>query len=335
MTASEWSTGPDGVPGPALEQCLRAAVSAPSIHNSQPWLFRIRSEQIDVLADIRRRLAVADPDGRELMVSVGAALLNLRLAIQARGRGASVQLLPDPGEPALAAIVSLGRDEPPSAEVLQLATAIPLRQTNRRPYGSMRVRGQVLAALEASASTEGATLQVCPGEEHHPLLALTAQAEGALRASQAYRDELAEWTATSRGRPDGVPPVSFGPRPELAAMPVRDFDPQRTRTRSIARFERQPTLAVLYTDGDQPADWLLAGQALERVLLTATAHGVATALMTQVVEVPDLRRAAGAPRPGLVAQSMLRLGYASRVRPAPRRPLDDVLVVQAPGDRDR
>jgi hypothetical protein len=117
----------------------------------------------------------------------------------------------------------------------------------------------------------------------------------------------------------------FGPRPELAALPLRDFDLAHMTDRRVARFEAEPTLAVLYTFGDDRQDWLRAGQALERVLLTATVHSLATPL-TQAVEVPQLRTLFDAPTERRVVQSIIRLGYAGAVPRTPRRPLADVLV---------
>ena len=64
-----------------LAACVRTATFAPSIHNTQPWRFRVRDNGIDVYADWRRRLDVIDPNGRQLIISVGAAIMNLRLAI--------------------------------------------------------------------------------------------------------------------------------------------------------------------------------------------------------------------------------------------------------------
>src|SRR5258707_1068424 len=72
--------------GRVMPACLEAATRAPSIHNSQPWLFRLRAGGIDVLADRQRRLRAIDPRGRELLISVGAAILNLRVAILGHGR---------------------------------------------------------------------------------------------------------------------------------------------------------------------------------------------------------------------------------------------------------
>src|SRR5262245_55774431 len=77
----QWSIGPRGEPGPLLRECLEAAVAAPSIHNSQPWRFRVTALGVDVFADRDRGLHVIDPIGRELLISIGAAVFNLRASM--------------------------------------------------------------------------------------------------------------------------------------------------------------------------------------------------------------------------------------------------------------
>jgi nitroreductase len=310
--------------GPALSACLRAATAAPSIHNSQPWLFRPRRTGVDVLVDRRRRLAVADPDGREMHVSVGAAVFNLRVAMLAAGSQPLVWLLPDPREPDLAATVVAGPAVPVPADVRALADAIPRRQTNRRPFWSMPVPDAVLDAMIAAARAEGACLVVVDSATRSRVLDLVRDADRRQRSDPRYRAELEKWTGP--GRADGVPPQVYGPRPELAALPLRDFDLAHNTNGRVARFEPLPTLAVLYTAGDGRQDWLQAGQALERVLLTATVHRLATTPLTQAVEVPELRTLFDAPDERRVVQSIIRLGYAGAVPRTPRRPLADVLV---------
>lgn len=43
---------------------VQAASRAPSIHNTQPWRFSAVGKTVEVWADRRRALAVADPQGR-------------------------------------------------------------------------------------------------------------------------------------------------------------------------------------------------------------------------------------------------------------------------------
>ncbi len=280
-----------GLSRAALLACLDAAVAAPSVHNSQPWRFRIRAGGVDVFADRTRQLEVIDPLGRELLISVGAALLNLRIAVLARGRLPILRLLPPGPEPDLVARLVPGPPATPDATVRALAAAIPRRRTCRLPFTGVPVPGAVLAELTGAASAERATFQVADPPSRAAILGLVRTAEEWRRAEAGYRAELTRWTLPLTGRRDGVPAQALGPRdPDDDVPPVRDFGlTQPERHRRQAHFEAEPTVAVLGTIGDAPADWLRAGQALERVLLTAVVRGLAVSPMTQPLEAPELR----------------------------------------------
>ena len=119
--------------GSALTACVEAAVAAPSIHNSQPWRFRVRGGGIDVFADWDRQLQVIDPSGRELLISIGAAVFNLRVAMRDHARAPLLRWWPDQAEPDLVVRVAPGGPAPQSSTVTALADAIPRRHTIRRP----------------------------------------------------------------------------------------------------------------------------------------------------------------------------------------------------------
>jgi nitroreductase len=322
------SVGPlTGLPAQAVRACLEAAVAAPSVHNSQPWHFRPRDGGIDVLADQRRRLDVIDPRGRELLISIGAAVLNLRVAILNHHRLPILRIVPLPDEPDLVARLVPGHATEPSATARVLGEAIPRRHTNRRPFGATPIPTEVIDELAAAAAAEGAALTVADPVGRDAILALVRTADEWQRVESGYRDELTAWTLPVLGRRDGVPAQAFGPRDEREHGVLRDFgltQPELHRRR--ARFEEHPTIVVLFTAGDSPAHWIRAGQALERVLLTATVRGLASTPMTQPVEIPELRRLISDPGRGLYAQVILRLGYGPPAAPSPRRPLAETLV---------
>ena len=320
--ADPWSVAADGALGAALNGCLEAAIAAPSIHNSQPWRFAVRRGGVDLYADPGRRLAVVDPRGRELAISVGAALLNLRVAVLAHGRVPVTRLLPDRAQPELVAQVRLGPPVNPDATVQALARAIPARRTNRRPFTRVTVPEEVLAELITAAQAEGATLTVVDNLARDQLLGLARSADRLLRHDPGYRAELTAWTGSCRL--DGVPRAAFGPWDALETLPLRDFGLTRPdEPRRSAHFEARPTLVVLSTVDDTRERWLRAGQALERVLLTATVRGLATTPLSQPLEVPRLREllanGTGAP------QVILRIGYGPASAASPRRPLSDVV----------
>jgi nitroreductase len=321
----------DGLTLDGLVGCVELAVAAPSVHNSQPWRFRIRERGIDVLADWSRRLEVIDPAGRELFISVGAAILNLRLAMRSRGQVPIVRLSPDPTEPDLVARVAPGPTADPNSALDALAEAIPLRHTNRRPFAPVAIPASILEDLVDAAAAEGAVLSVAHPAVRDAIFSLAHTAERRFREQGTYVAELSGWTRPSRGRHDGVPPQLFGPWDALESMPLRDFGlgvPEIHRR--TERFEPHPTIAVLSTVGDTPADWLRAGQALQRVLLVATTHRLASTPMTQPLEIPALRGMVTDTASGRWAQIILRLGYGQPTALTPRRPLAEVLLT---GDR--
>lgn len=327
MIDSEWQAI-DGGPGNLLRDCLLAAIAAPSVHNTQPWRFRIHDQAVDVLVDTRRRLTVLDPQGREMFVSVGAALFNLRVALRARGRQAKVRLMPDPTEPDLAARVAAHPATGQSPTALALAGAIPRRHTNRRPFADRPVPDTVMAELSAAATAENATLLVAGTGLRDGVLSLTRTAENRLLSDPRYQDELARWTTVGGvGRSDGVPRQALGPRDTDAAVPMRDLARGQGAPTAVVAFERDPTIVLLFTPGDSPYDWLRAGAALQRVLLTATLHGLAATPLSQLTEIPPLRQLLTDSHTGQVVQTLLRLGYATTPAvPTPRRPLSEVLV---------
>ncbi|MEV0353667.1 hypothetical protein AB0H88_48630 [Nonomuraea sp. NPDC050680] len=305
-----------------VRRVIEAAIAAPSMHNTQPWPFYHLRDSVSVYADLRRRLKVADPLGRSLGMSCGAALFNMRLAIRMTGYEARVLTLPAPrSAPDLLAVVRTAQGESPSPEERRLHAAIPHRRTNRFPFDGHALPAEVVGDLAAAAGREGATLTMLRGQATRRVLSLVAYADRTLSGDEAYRAELAHWTADGL-RDDGVPRDAFGPRPWDGGLPMRD---SRLGTGTqVAVFEDDPQIAALLTGGDGPHDWLVAGQALQRVLLTATAHGVSASMFSQPLDLEDDRF--GGRRDGAhgQVQMLLRLGYGPPVPAVSRRPLYEV-----------
>jgi nitroreductase len=320
------AVAPHFPPPDVIAKLLRAATLAPSMHNTQPWRFRVlRADQtIELYADPSRMLRYADPHGRAVHLACGAALFNLRLAVAVAGREPVVRLLSDPGQPLLLAALRLAGPYRPSEADTELHAAIAARHTNRRPFSNRPLPPGVLAELVQAASTEGATLHVPDDTETARLLYLVSDAERDLVADPGYRAELAGWVGGNRDR-DGIPSSALGPRDPVGRTPVRDFTPDRREPLGYAWFEDAPRLAVLSTAGGTRKDWMHAGQALQRVLLTATLRGVAAAPLTQPLETADAWLVRD-PRAGVEQpQMILRLGYGLPVPASPRRPVSDVV----------
>ena len=311
------------LPRRLVDKLLTAATAAPSMHNTQPWRFRVSNDTVELRADPERMLPVTDPAGRAVYIACGAALLNLRLAAAVAGREPVVQLLPDPGQPLLLATVRLAGPHRASPGERELHAVITQRHTNRGPFSGRPVPPIVAAKLADAARVESAILHFLDRNETARVLGLIRDAERDWLADPAYRAELARWAGGARDR-DGIPDSSLGPRSPGPPAPVREFTPGRPRP-GHALFEEHPQLAVLSTRFGGQAHWLLAGQALQRVLLTAAARGIAVSPLTQPLETADAWLVRD-PRSGREEpQMILRLGYGPPVPPTPRRPVPEVL----------
>ncbi|MBC2906931.1 Acg family FMN-binding oxidoreductase [Streptomyces cupreus] len=325
MRAPETSETP-ALDAPAVEMLLTAATAAPSIHNTQPWRFGVdrarRALHVRVAAE--RALPRADPKGRARHLSVGAAVFNLRVAARHLGWRPEVRLLPDPGDPDLVAVVRLtGRPDPygHGPQDLDLYEAIERRHTSRRPFTGRPVPEPVVARMADGAYAEGARLWVPDLRARRRLLRLTAEAEARNNAGRARAAESRAWiNAPGSHSPYGIPLTALGPLDATGRMPMRNFIGPLPAARLLPAlpFERHVQIALLWTPQDGREDWLRAGQALQCVLLTATAHGVRTSILHQAMEWPTLRDEMRLPQRRCHPQVLIRFGYGPEGRRTPR-----------------
>ncbi|MFC0541859.1 Acg family FMN-binding oxidoreductase [Kutzneria chonburiensis] len=310
---------------------LEAAATAPSVHNSQPWRFRVLPDRIELYADPARRLPATDPDGKEQRLACGAALTNLRIALEALGVRPLVSLLPHGGA---LAVVRHGGRVTPSDHILDLRRAIPARRTNRKPFLDDGVTAAQLSQLLHAAQTERSWLHpITDPSQRNRLHALVVRAHQVQLANVEFRAELERWTGHGGDRADGVPSRSAGPAHEPQDHWVlRDFSGGRARERVPGKdFEHEPLILVICSYYEGMLAELHAGQAMQRVLLTATTLGLSASFIAQPIEVPscreELRRLLGA---GISAQVILRVGHGSPVAPTPRRPVAELLIDAEP-----
>lgn len=317
---------------------LNYALLAPSEYNTQPWRFRVQGRSLELFMDTARRLPVVDPEDREMLISCGAACLNVRLAAHHFGSLTRMEsLLFNEQQSELLARLSLGEREAALPEDERLFAAIPRRHTNRSVYEDRGVPGEVLSQLQQQAGREGTWLQLIQDEPtRQAITRLIVAGDREQWADTHFRHELAEWVqAGTSPRRDGLP-GSAEAKGSLHRMTspfvVRTFDLWREEAARDRRLAAgAPVLAVLGTFSETRADWFAAGMALERVLLGACASGLQTSFVNQPIEVPSLRvwlkQLLGRPD---YPQLVLRMGYGQPNITTVRRSVQDVLLEKRP-----
>lgn len=315
-------------PNPSVRDAagiIQMAARAPSSHNTQPWRFRVSPFAIDLIADRTRALPVNDPDDRELTISCGCALLNLRVAAAARGYRVQVQHLPDTQQPDGLARANLTPDADAASADAELAEWIARRRTYRRRFSPRSVDPATLEPLLDAARREGVWLRpLLTDDARHRAAGLVAEGDAIQWANPSWRRELAAWMHPQR-RGDGLTvPALAAP---MAQFVVRTFDMGGgvgAKDRDLA--EASPLLAVLGSDREGPGDWLKTGQALQRVLLVGCRHGLQASYLNQPIQVASLRPKLQDVVGGGFPQILLRFGYPMEEIPAAaRRPIDEVM----------
>jgi nitroreductase len=301
-----------------VETALAVAVRAPSIHNTQPWRWRLAGGVLDLLADRSRQLEVADPDGHSLLVSCGAAAHLTELGLRAAGCAVQTQLLPEPtDQDLLARFTPVGVAEPDAGVGEQVEAALR-RRSDRRPFAPHPLEEEVVERLRAAASDADVWVDfpVQP-DQRIDLAVAVSWADRVERHDEAYIAEMNRWVrdpevhAMADGVPlEAIPHVPQG-QPRHTDVPLRDFELGISGRQIIERdVDERPLIAVTFTHFDGPLDHLRAGQAMMRLMLEADLAGLVTCPLSQAVDFAAFRTRVQ----GLMGwigypQIMLRIGY--------------------------
>lgn len=315
---------------PPTRVIVEWACRAPSVHNTQPWKWRVRGSDIDLFADYTRQLVYADPARRDLMVSCGAALHHFQAAAAALGWSARVHRAPDASdERHVASIHLLPSRVMPDASVLETIAA---RRTDRRRPTSWPVPADRLNSLASTGTSWGAQVLPVTGTiAKAELQRLTSRAATIQQRNPRYIKELAAWTRSSADA--GVPRENVPERPQPGLGADAPYSRFLGGTLPDPVLEAEPSedaMMVVCTSSDDAISRVRAGEALSAVWLQATQQGLSVTPLSQAVEVEETRRALQADVLDDLAfpQLVLRVGWLPMVHeelpPTPRRPFDEV-----------
>ncbi|KAA0079355.1 NAD(P)H nitroreductase [Mycolicibacterium sp. P9-64] len=317
---------PDAV---TVRSALSLAIRAPSVHNVQPWKWRVGAESLHLYSDPTRHLVHTDPDGRDMMVSCGVALNHCVIGLAALGWRSKIHRFPNPAEPTHLASIELQRQTAGELDIA-LAAAIPRRRTDRRYFSAWQVSHADIALMGARAARMGVSMRRI--EPSTDVRAALAQAVWSHATDREYLEELTMWSGRYASTA-GVPARSTPESDPNSPIPGRFFaGTALAQPAEAAPADDHGALLALGTSDDDDMARLRAGEATSLVLLTATALGLASCPVTEPLELGETRAAirADAFDDERFPQMLLRVGWApinaDPLPSTPRRPLDDVVA---------
>jgi nitroreductase len=320
------STTPDEI---ALRIAVDLACRAPSVHNSQPWQWKYADGQLDLYTDSGRLLASADPSGRQMVISCGAALNHLQTALTALKWSAGIQRVPEGPHSGHLATIRFRHDARPQSHDFDLLAAIRHRHSDRRPFGPVSVKTPLPSHLDDLVQRYGVHLTVL-GQHARPSLAEATEITAAARKyDSAYQTELHWWAGHSLPQ-GGIPADALATADNRDRVDIGRRFPVGRDNSGTTGIDRS-TVLVLSSDTDGRGEWLRTGEALSALLLEATVAGLSTCPLTHMTELRQGRDIIRGLIPDRgVPQALVRVGITEKKSPprqTPRRPLDSVFSI--------
>lgn len=316
-----------------LKKAVQLACRAPSVHNSQPWRWVAEDGVLRLFVDRDRTVPDADRSGREAILSCGAALDHLRVAMLAAGWRAEIERFPNPNDPSHLASIEFSAVDHVARAQRDRANAILQRRTDRLPMGQPTYWSLFEPVLRGAVGESLVTLDVVPDDERPRLVEASRLTEALRRDDASYHAEL-EWWTSPFALTEGVPPSALLSDREIGRVDVARKFPVRSHQ------DRRPEVAVdwskilvLSTPEDTAADVLRCGEVLSTVLLECTLAFLATCTLTHLIELDESREIVrGLLEGGGRPQVLIRAGIAPLMEavppPTPRRAAHDVLEIR-------
>jgi nitroreductase len=272
----------------ALNDAVATAGLAPSVHNTQPWHWRLHSDTLGLRLDPGRLLEVTDPDSRLAIVSCGAALNHALVSLAADGWQVTVTRTPNSGPAGDLATLHVGGRIPVEPAAAARLRTIGLRRTDRRPVSGGRIDANKMRSIAAAAEAQGASLRLLGPQQAFDLAAATDRAFRTETADVAWQAELQHWVGGVRPLDTGLPAAVIPAGVTPTTVVRRDFGHPGAMVIAEAH-DRTAIFAILYGPADSPLDWLRAGEALSAAWLTATDLDVSVLPLSATLEVPATR----------------------------------------------
>ncbi len=324
-----------------LAHLLEAAGRAPSAHNTQPWKLTWRENELQVCVPEHRMLPAADPEGADTLYALGAMMENLMLTLHQIGFEGEY-VVAEKWQFSEPTIVLRWRSRGSKVDS-PLYRMIPIRRTSRVPYLDEPIPSGVLKDIE-EAARPAKIYVLTDSAAKNEIRFLTAAAGAQALQNERYASELYRWMRFSRRDPgwykDGLNAECMGwnrieaalarklLRPSVVGVLAKSWLTRWLYTDIDKQAPFAPALYLLTTRDSSFAGRVQAGRSLQRVWLTAAAHGLVTHPLSAAVD--DARSRSRVLALFAVAAeethiNLFRLGKSPKTARSARLPADALL----------
>ncbi len=318
-----------------LINLTKYAIKAPSVHNSQPWKFKLEENSITIFPDYERILPVADRDNRELFISLGCALENLIIAAGYFGYHTEIEMrMEDPLKESIRVEFSSGNNQ----NYEKLFKNIEIRQSTRSKYNKALIPPADIEKLnEAGNQDQVLFLLLTAAVDIDPIIEITKRATVLQFLNKEFINELIKWIRFSRRTAkktgDGLYSGTIGspsvPKWLGKLILKLTLDPKREARKNVNLMKNSSGILIFIAKENSKEAWINLGRSFQRVTLTATSLNInhahinaacePIAARRELVEVLQLNPEE---QPFLI----IRIGYSAKRPYSFRRPLKDVLI---------
>lgn len=314
---------------------IEQATKAPSGHNTQPWLFHICEDSIEIHPDNRKTLHVVDRNRREMFVSLGCATENLCIAAGSIGYASKVNVSEE-------GIISIELHSVDNQKKTLLSGQITRRQTNRSIYNGKQIPEKVIRELLTLEKEEYIGIYCWQKQsiEFNKIRDYVLVGNKIQMSDSCFKNELKSWMRFNKKDEqqtlDGLSYAVFGapnlPR-WLSRLIMGTYLTPGMQNKSDEKKVNSSSHVVLFTvKNDSIPEWIQLGRTLEHFLLKTTEAGIATAFINQPCELKVLAEQMQCEvihqtgKEKRIPVVLLRMGYAKAMPYSPRKERNEVII---------
>lgn len=321
------------IPDDIIFKIVRSAAKAPSGHNTQPWLFVKEDDGICIKPDFSRALPVADPEHRELFISLGCAAETAMIAARFYGYRPALQINALGTDCSIK--ISLQKDD--TIEQPALFSYITARQTTRNLYDKNKIPAEDLMNLKQAVSESGVGVRLFSGQSELGRFSPYITEANTIQISNSnFKNELIQWMRFSEKeamqKGDGLYTACSGV-PSMGRLVgsflLKNFVTAKSENkRLLNQLEKTAAVAIFTSPIDNVKDWIKTGRAFQCFALTATKLNLSHSHLNSPCQIPAVRdkMISAFCLEGGFLQLIIRLGYSQKMHFSFRRRINDLMI---------